>query len=174
MKSKIHRHKSSSIFTICKKIFFAVVIFSTLFIQKTFAQDNQSQPSQLLTSYYGIKDALTAGNADAASASATAFLKAINSVDSKVIAQDKLAALQKDAGAIEQMKDIKHQREHFAGLSANMLAVAKSAKLSAQPVYALYCPMKKSYWLSSDRTVKNPYFGSAMLSCGSITETLNQ
>lgn len=174
MKSKIHEHKSSSIITASKKIFFIVALFATLFIQKTFAQDNQSQPSQLLTSYYGIKDALTAGNADAASANATTFLKAINNADSKIIAQDKLAALQKDAGAIEQMKDIKHQREHFAGLSANMLALVKTAKLSTQPVYALYCPMKKSYWLSSDKTVKNPYFGTAMLSCGSITETLNQ
>lgn len=157
-----------------KKIFFVVAIFATLFVQKTFAQNNQSQPSQLLTSYYNIKDALVAGNANAASASATEFLKSANNIDSKVIAQDKLTDLQKDAGAISQMNDIKHQREHFADLSANMLEIAKSSKLSSQPVYAIYCPMKKSYWLSNDKTIKNPYFGSAMLTCGTVKETINQ
>ena len=173
MKSKIHEHNSSSIIYAGKKIFFIVVIFATLFVQKTFAQNTQSQPSQLLTYYYGIKNALIAGNADAASASATEFLKAVNGTDSKIIVQDKLTALQKDAGAVEQMKDIKHQREHFASLSANMLAVAKADKLSSEPIYAMYCPMKKSYWLSSDKTIKNPYFGTAMPTCGKVTETIN-
>jgi hypothetical protein len=32
--------------------------------------------------------------------------------------------------------------------------------------------MKKAYWLSGDKVIKNPYFGSAMLTCGTITETL--
>ena len=153
---------------------FIVAIVATLFIQKTFAQDNQSQSSQLLTSYFGIKDALIAGDANAASASATEFLKAASNADSKVISSDNLAALQKDAGAISQMKDIKHQREHFASLSANMLAIAKAAKLTAQPVYAMYCPMKKAYWLSDNKTIKNPYFGTAMLTCGTVSETIVQ
>lgn len=173
MKSTIYGHNRSLIAFASKKLLLIVALFATLGVQKTFAQDNASPLFPLLTSYYSIKDALVAGNANAASAGATAFLKAGSAIDSKVIAPDQLAALQKDAGAIEQMKDIKHQREHFAGLSANMLAVVKSAKL-VQPVYSLYCPMEKSYWLSSDKTVKNPYFGSAMLTCGKVSETINQ
>jgi hypothetical protein len=31
--------------------------------------------------------------------------------------------------------------------------------------------MKKASWLSSEKTIKNPYFGSAMLSCGELTNT---
>lgn len=174
MKLNFREHKSSSIKTVLKKIFFVISIFASSLLQKTFAQDSQSQLSQLLTSYYSIKDALVAGNANTASASATEFLKTASSIDNKIIVQDKLNAMQKDAGAISQMKDIKHQRGHFADLSANMLALVKAAKFSSLPVYALYCPMKKSYWLSSDKTVKNPYFGSAMLTCGSVAETLNQ
>lgn len=174
MKSNIHEHISSSVITAGKKVFFIVAIFAILFVQKISAQDNQAQPSQLLTSYYGVKNALSADNASAASASAAEFLKAANGVGTNTIAQDKLAALQKDAGAIEQMKDIKRQREHFASLSANMLDVVKATKLTTQPVYALYCPMKKSYWLSSDKTVKNPYFGKAMPTCGKVSETINQ
>jgi hypothetical protein len=76
-----------------------------------------------------------------------------------------------DAGAIATAKDLKKQREVFANLSNNMVAVAKAVKLSVQPVYQQYCPMKKASWLSSEKTIRNPYFGSAMLSCGELTNT---
>jgi hypothetical protein len=36
----------------------------------------------------------------------------------------------------------------------------------------MYCPMKKSNWLSNEKTVKNPYYGSAMLTCGEVTGTI--
>jgi hypothetical protein len=32
--------------------------------------------------------------------------------------------------------------------------------------------MKKATWLSSSKTIKNPYFGSAMPTCGKVTETI--
>lgn len=174
MKTKFQGCKSPSIILTGKTVLVILLTFAfTAFTQKSNAQADEKL-SSLLTEYYNIKNALVAGNVSAASTAATGFLKAANGIDSKTIAEDKLTALQKDAGAVEQMKDIKHQREHFASLSANMLTIAKKVKLSAQPVYALYCPMKKSYWLSNEKTVKNPYFGSAMLSCGSVAETLNQ
>jgi hypothetical protein len=31
--------------------------------------------------------------------------------------------------------------------------------------------MKKAYWLSRGKEIENPYYGSAMLSCGKIVET---
>ena len=173
-KSKIQDHKSSSIISASKKILFIVAFLSTAFVQYGFAQDNakQSNPSQLLTSYYNIKNALVAGNANTASASAEEFVKTLNGVDYKVISEGNVNALLKDATAISEMKDINHQREHFAGLSSNMVAVAKAVKLSDQPIYEAYCPMKKAYWLSTEATIKNHYFGSTMLTCGKVVETL--
>jgi hypothetical protein len=50
--------------------------------------------------------------------------------------------------------------------------LAKAVKLSVQPVYQDYCPMKKAYWLSSEAAIKNPYYGSQMLSCGKINDTI--
>ena len=62
-----------------KKIFLIVAIFATAFLQNSFAQDNtiktQTQLPQLLSSYYGIKDALVAGNAGKAATSAGEFVK---------------------------------------------------------------------------------------------------
>jgi len=159
-----------------KKVFFIIAIFITAFSQKTFAQDSttqkQSQLSQLLTSYYNIKDALVAGNATSASAGANQFVKTASDINYKVISEGSISALLKDARKISESKDIDRQREIFASFSIDMFALAKAVKLTSQPVYEVYCPMKKAYWLSSEKAIKNPYFGSDMLTCGEVAETL--
>ena len=131
-----------------KKIFFIVAIFATAFFQKSFAQDSttqtQSQLSQLLTSYYNIKDALVAGNANSASTSAEQFVKTANGIDYKVISEGNINALLKDAGKISETKDIKQQRELFANFSTNMFTLAKAVKLTTQPVYEVLLPHEKS------------------------------
>lgn len=169
MKHTIQEHKSSFISS-GKKIFFIVALIVTGFLQNSFGQD--STASQLLHSYYDIKNALVAGNPGTASKSALQFVKTANGIDYKVISEGNIKTLLKDATAISESKDLKGQRAHFANLSTNLFAVAKAVKLSTQPVYYSYCPMKKAYWLSSDKAIKNPYYGSAMLTCGKVTETL--
>ena len=149
------------------------VLIATAFTQNSFAQDSlKNQPSQLLTTYYAIKDALVASNATLAASNAVELVKAINSSDQQTLNDAARESLIKDAGAISQSKDIKLQRERFASLSTAMFEVAKGIKLSADPVYQQYCPMKKASWLSRDKAIKNPYYGSAMLTCGSVKTTL--
>ncbi len=162
-------------FTTTKKIFFVIAFFAIISVQNSFTQDSakQTQLPGLITSYYAIKDALVSSNSAAALAKATEFVTLIKSIDDKSLAQATIDALVKDAEGISDTKDIQHQREHFATLSTNMASLAKAIKLSDQPVFEAYCPMQKSYWLSSEKTIKNPYFGSAMLTCGKVTETIN-
>ncbi|HEX3166180.1 MAG TPA: DUF3347 domain-containing protein [Chitinophagaceae bacterium] len=159
-----------------KKSILVIALLSTVFAQKTFAQDStqQHQLSQLLTQYYNIKDALVAGNGIVASAKAEEFIKTANSIDYKLISEGNINALLKDATPISETKDIKVQREHFSNLSNNMASLAKSVKLTTEPIYQAYCPMKKANWLSNDKAIKNPYYGSAMLTCGKVVETINQ
>lgn len=153
-----------------KKILLIVAFVATAFAQNTFAQDANQSP--LLTSYYSIKDALVSGNATAASAKAEEFVQTANTLDDKALPVENKNALLKDAAQISKSKDIKQQRELFAGFSANMVALAKAVKLTTEPVYQQYCPMKKSSWLSSNKAIKNPYYGNAMLTCGKVTDTL--
>ena len=156
-----------------KKLILMVAIFATAFVQKTFAQNNTTpQPSELLTSYYNIKDALVSGDADKAAANAEQFVKNINSISTETVHESNKDVLLKDAGKISGTKDIKKQREYFSTFSANMYALSKSVKLSSEPVYYQYCPMKKATWLSANKAIKNPYFGSAMITCGKTTEIL--
>jgi len=155
-----------------KNLFLAVIL---LFSHQLFAQT----PSNILTAYYDVKDALTADDANAAAAKAGELLKAIDNVDMSKMADKEHKAfmdlkdkLSFDARHISEKKEIAHQREHFANLSSNMMTLAKAVKLSQQPIYQEYCPMKKASWLSSDQAIKNPYFGSAMLTCGKVQTTL--
>jgi predicted lipid-binding transport protein (Tim44 family) len=133
---------------------------------------SQQESSQFLSLYYNIKDALVSGNASATSAKAGEFMKTAGSLNEKVLPVENKNALLKDAEQISKSKDIKQQRELFAGFSNNMAALAKAVKLTTEPVYQQYCPMKKASWLSSNKAIKNPYFGSAMLTCGKNIETL--
>jgi hypothetical protein len=151
-----------------------LTLFATVFVQQSFAQENtnQSQLPQLLSSYYSIKNALVAGNANMSSAKAEEFVKTLNGIDKNIIIETSRNGLLKEANQISETKDIKQQREYFASLSTNMFALAKVVKLTTEPIYEDYCPMKKAYWLSREKAIKNPYFGNAMLTCGNVAETL--
>ncbi len=156
-----------------KKIFLVVALIAITFIQNSFAQDStKSQSAPLLTSYYSLKYALVGSNANIAAVSATLFIKAVNDLDTTIVKEESRNALLKDAVAISQTKDLNVQRVKFSTLSANMFVVAKTVKLSAEPIYQQYCPMKKASWLSDVKVIKNPYYGNAMLTCGSVKETL--
>ena len=164
-----------------KKIFFIVVLLSTITVQYSFAQDNTKTTSltQLLNSYYDVKNALVSSDAKTAATKAGDLVKALNAVNMKALSeadmnafmplQEKLAF---DAKYISENNGIAEQREHFSSLSNNIYKLAKVVKLSAEPVYQEYCPMKKMYWLSSEAAIKNPYYGKAMPTCGKVTDTL--
>ena len=157
-----------------KKIFFLGTLVAGLFFQKSYAQDSTQQNglTQLLARYYTIKDALVEGNSNKVSSSSGQFIKTLNTIDYRIISEGNINALLKDATTISESTDIKKQREVFAHLSANMVTLSKGVRLSSQPVYIDYCPMKKANWLSSGKEIRNPYYGSAMLTCGNIVETV--
>ena len=164
-----------------KQFFLFALLFST-YMSLSAQHDHSShqkqesrskhQLSQLLAAYYNIKNALVTGDAGSAASNAELFLKNVNTVDYKLISESNVHILSKDAGKISSTKDLTRQREYFANFSANMAAVAKSFKLGNQPIYLQYCPMKRASWLSSEKHIRNPYYGSGMLACGEVTETL--
>ena len=76
---------------------------------------------------------------------------------------------------VEETKDVGHQRDHFTTLSKNMYDLIKVSKTET-PIYYQNCPMfndgKGANWLSKENVIKNPYYGSQMLSCGKTVETI--
>ena len=133
----------------------------------SFAQDNSSS-SQLLQTYLNIKNALVNDNANVASVDALKFIK-LNNNDAEIPGKNTREALLKQATQISRTENIEKQREFFASLSTNMHDSIKAAKRNKEAIYYSYCPMKKSYWLSEYKDIKNPYYGNTMLTCGKVT-----
>lgn len=71
--------------------------------------------------------------------------------------------------------DIGHQREYFALVSKEVNDLIKTFGTDHK-LYQAYCPMydegKSGYWISETEEIRNPYFGSKMLNCGSIVATV--
>jgi hypothetical protein len=162
-----------------KSLLTAVVFVLTMQYAAT-AQKSITSFKPVITAYYEVKNALVNTDAAKAAAGASQFVKAINSIDTKTLSAAELKSfaavqkkLQQAAAGIAATKDINKQRDLFAGFSLDLYALAKEVKLSDQPVYQAYCPMKKMYWLSAEKNIKNPYYGNAMLTCGSLTATIN-
>lgn len=150
--------------------------------------NNTSQETNQLTvvfdTYFALKDALVKTDGNTVSAKAKDLETAINAVKMDKLPMNVhtvwmkvLNDLKEDAEHINGTKDISHQRDHFMSLSKNMYELIKVAK-PAETVYYQFCPMandgKGANWLSKESGVKNPYYGSQMLTCGKTVETIKQ
>lgn len=71
--------------------------------------------------------------------------------------------------------DIEVQRKAFVVVTAQMETMLSGALASGE-VYKQFCPMafnnEGGYWLSTEKEIRNPYFGDRMLKCGSVAETI--
>ena len=151
---------------------------------KTSIQDSpkSNQLKSVFDAYFSLKDALIQSDGKTASIKAKALLDLLNSVDMNNLNEKEhlvwmkvMNDLKFDAGHIEETKDVSHQRGHFTSLSTNMYKLIKVTK-NETPIYYQHCPMyddgKGANWLSKEKAVKNPYYGSQMLNCGSVQETI--
>lgn len=141
----------------------------------------QKQIGASLMSYYALKDALVDSDADKANLAAEELLRSFDAIDaSKMNAAQRSQwekhgnALRVDARQISENDDIAHQRDHFKKLSDNMHAIVVAFKANNAETYWQYCPMKKASWLSNNKEIRNPYYGSRMLTCGSVKATLKK
>lgn len=147
-----------------KKLFFLVVIM--MFGYTSFAQN----ANKLLGEYLTIKDALVNGDSKAAAQALNTFLQSIKADGDFSEKKTLLKATEKMVKA----DDIESQRAGFNDVSTTMWKVVKKSDQVKGPVYYQYCPMKKTYWISREKDIKNPYYGSAMLTCGKVVETKNK
>ena len=119
--------------------------------------------------YAHLKDALVASSQSEAKKAAGQLQKSLASVKDGKKAYE-------EAAKIVSASSLDDQRLAFSTLSNEMTTLIKGGKLSMGEVYLDYCPMannnKGAFWLSSEKAIKNPYFGDMMLKCGSIKETI--
>ena len=77
--------------------------------------------------------------------------------------------------SIASTTEITEQRNEFKNLSSELTIAVQMFGIN-QKVFNQFCPMADNnngaYWLSLEEEVRNPYFGSAMHSCGNVAEVL--
>lgn len=143
---------------------------------------NLNQLKVVFDNYFALKDELLKTDGNTASAKAASLLLTINRVEMQTLKTEEhnvwmriVKNIKEDAEHISDTKNIKHQREHFVTLSKNIYDLIKVSKQET-PTYYQFCPManngKGANWLSKENTVKNPYYGSMMLNCGKVIETI--
>ena len=151
-------------------------------VKDTIKKEAVSPLLEVYTAYFGLKDALIANDGATASNKAKELFKVIDEVPMDKLASKQhmvwmkyMTKLSYDAEHIKGVTETDHQREYFSSLSKNMFEVMKVIKPS-YPVYYDHCPMyndgKGGDWVSKESTIKNPFYGSQMLTCGKTVETI--
>jgi hypothetical protein len=77
-------------------------------------------------------------------------------------------AVAKAASAVQGAKDLKDARAAFGPLSDAVIArvQAEGSRELLAEVKLAYCPMARRSWLQREDTIRNPHYGSQMLTCG--------
>lgn len=139
-----------------------------------------SHRNAVLTSYMAVKDALVADDGKSAQTAGKQLESALNSFNVSDYTTEQQAELKdiiddaKEHAEHISKSEIDHQREHFKSLSKDIMDMVAITGTGGT-VYELFCPMydKGSAWLSMSKDIKNPYYGSKMLTCGIVKKEFN-
>lgn len=125
---------------------------------------NDSKVRNQFQHYIHLKTALV--NSDAVEAQSGAKMLMENTED---------AALKEMLAKIAASNEIEDQRVVFSEVTKKITEIV-DASISSGEVYMQYCPMafnnEGGYWLSTEKEIRNPYFGDRMLTCGKVTEII--
>ena len=141
-----------------------------------------NQLKTIFESYFALKDALVKSDGKLVSTLAKDVLANINSVKMEKLSSEEhtvwmkvMSSLKSNTEKIAATTIIEKQRVVSMDLSANFYALLKVSKQDYS-IYYQNCPMyndgKGANWLSKENAVKNPYYGSQMLTCGKTVETI--
>jgi Cu(I)/Ag(I) efflux system membrane fusion protein len=133
----------------------------------------------LFENYFELKNHLITDDFEAAYESAKASKELLNQIDMSAFtgeghqewmsySKDLKSSFLKANKAIE----IEQLRTTFIHISNTMIQLNKAFRPLNDTVYTQHCSMANNNqgadWLSKEKEIKNPYFGSSMLNCGEL------
>ncbi|EPR74072.1 putative Co/Zn/Cd efflux system membrane fusion protein [Winogradskyella psychrotolerans RS-3] len=144
------------------------------------SDDQNGSSENILKDYFNLKDALVADDESKGKELGAILVESLDNLDVSKYTDDQKSELNDIiVDATEHAEHIsespmEHQREHFKILSkdvTDMVAITGTENT----LYEQFCPMydKGSAWLSMSKDVKNPYYGSKMLTCGKVQKEIN-
>jgi Cu(I)/Ag(I) efflux system membrane fusion protein len=144
--------------------------------------------TQLLNAYNDLKNALVASDAAKATAAAQIVRTAADSLKVNEIKGDSTGLIKEtaltytstitgSAQALAAEKDIEGKRKEFVNIADAIWTLTRTVRYNGKKLFWEYCPMafdnRGAYWISYERDIKNPYFGSKMMTCGSVEDSID-
>ncbi len=138
---------------------------------------------EIVNIYLQLKNAFTKDNTNDAATAGTVLEKAFQNFDTTDLSASQKGVFEDIAEDAKEHGEhigknggnIKHQREHFKMLSEDIYDLVKAFG-GGQTLYKDFCPMynnsKGAFWISETKEIKNPYFGKAMSTCGTVEEEI--
>ncbi len=157
---------------------------STMETQIAVPPEFKAQLDGVFDAYFAIQDALSHDRFNEAQTGARQLQKALTAVESNLIPNDgrgpwmaESSSLTKNSSAISSAKDIEAARAAYEHLSNGLITLVKKYGSSGkQPIRRYHCPMafndRGADWLQNKEGLENPYFGSAMFTCGVLKEII--
>ncbi len=133
--------------------------------------DEKMQP--ILAEYLKIADRLASDKTDGVADSAIKIESLAGDLSHSLVTGEHVSHyknipknISEGAKKMALAKDIASLRAALVDLSKPMVMWASMSKPSV--VNVLYCSMNPGSWLQKGKKIRNPYYGSKMLSCGEI------
>lgn len=142
--------------------------------------------NNVLNAYYNLKDAFVKSDTVAVNAAGSQLKNLLDSLKLDEVQQKDTVAFSSISGrpgdavaeitAMLSEKELEKKRESFEMISGAFYDLLRAVRPNGVTAYYQYCPMafndKGAYWLSNADSIRNPYFGKKMLTCGEVKETL--
>jgi hypothetical protein len=140
----------------------------------------------VIHNYYELKDALVLSDAAKADEAAEKLRTSTRQLET-FLSNDSANTIQLNPESdslvwgIDKILSVKdetteYKRISFETVSNAVYHIIIKTGLTNAGIYRQYCPMafndKGAYWLSNEMEIRNPYFGTKMLECGEVTDTL--
>lgn len=138
--------------------------------------------SQIIDNYLAIKNALVQDDSKSAAnfgqiLSESAKIFDVSEYEGNTLVEVKeILEVIIEHGEHISYSDIAHQREHFEIMTTDFVDLIAIAGTD-RTLHKQFCPMyddgKGGIWLSESEEIKNPLYGSKMLTCGSVEDVLS-
>ena len=145
-----------------------------------FSQEVQDEFADLLEVYLNLKDALVTSNREQTQKLAqkgAGMASEIIDMPMDDMGKTHMSKLAEQLTDMASKEDLDGQRGGFVLLSQNMIQIGQQMQSLDTKLYVQHCPManndKGANWLSLEEKIRNPYYGDAMLTCGSVVGTID-
>ncbi|MDN6280392.1 MAG: efflux RND transporter periplasmic adaptor subunit [Psychroflexus sp.] len=143
------------------------------------SQEAQKAFVKSLNPYLKMKDAFVDSEATLVSKYAKATSESLKSIEIHDLGKMEQSHINKSVEIlyeIAESDDLEKQRDNFIILNENIIPIAMNVEEAEPILYVQKCPMvdnnKGAAWLSTGKDILNPYYGEAMLTCGSVIDSL--